>query len=236
LERTQTQTISKNDLNDGIASAAEVIDEIRIICSSKEKLNKFTHITQFKIKSYFDADNINGENGQDVLQNIFKKFLTKERKWYKNNGRTFENQLIMTITSYIRNEYKKYFEPSDPDKCNDEKNKTPKFLGIYSDNGETIEKYLIDKSQDFEAFDRNENEILVNDMEANIQKCYLMLEHDEEAFCVFDELLKVGNSDIKVAKNLGMTIENVRKTKKRIRRAANKIGIKNLEESDKITA
>lgn len=225
MERTLTQTISKNDLNDGIASAAEVTDEIRIICSSKEKLNKFTHITQFKIESFFGADNINGENGQDVLQNIFKKFLTKERKWYKNNGRTFENQLIMTITSYIRNEYKKYFESSDPDKSNDNKNKTPKIFSIYGENGDTEEKYLRDESQDFDSFDCKETELFENDTEAIIQKCYVQLENDEVAYLVFDEMLKVGKSDIKIAESLGMSIEDVRKAKKRIRRAAGKIRI-----------
>lgn len=227
MERTETQAVNKNDANAETASVEEVRNGIKNICSSKEKLNKFIHFTLLKINGLFNEDNIKGDNAQDTLQNIFEKFLLGKRKWYKIDGRTFENQLIMTITSFIRNEYKKYFGTNDPTKGNLEKTKTPKIFRIYGDDGKTIEQYLKDESQDFEAFDRKENEINKIDMEVIIKKFYSILEDDEEAFLVFDELLKVGNSDIKVAKSLGMPIEDVRKVKKRIRRKKKEILILN---------
>ena len=56
------------------------------------------------------------------------------------------------------------------------------------------------------------------DFEEKNKKIRLLLKNDEEAFYVFDELLKNNNSDIKTSKALGLSIEKVRNAKKRIRR------------------
>jgi RNA polymerase sigma factor (sigma-70 family) len=221
LERVREEVVEEHESHSSeIATIEEVTSEIKKICSCKEKLKQFTFITLGKIRDYFDAYNIKGDTAEDVLQNLFIKFLKGKRKWYKNNGRTFENQLYMAIVSVIRNEFNKHYERDNTEEKN--KSKSPKIYSIFDDEGSLIENYLKDDSQDFETFE-NEKELLESDTAAGIKKIYKELENDEEAYLVFDELLKLGNSDIKVAESLGMPIEDVRKAKKRIRRKSKNI-------------
>ncbi|MCB9211148.1 MAG: hypothetical protein H6609_17410 [Ignavibacteriales bacterium] len=218
METVPAETAKKLEIKNEIASLDEVKEEIKIICRSKAKIDQLTYYALSKIRWFFYDDVCNGSSAVDVMQIIFEKFLTGKRRWFKKDGRTFENQFFMTIHSYVKNEFKKTYR-KEVDKETGEivtKKKGPIIFSIFDSEGITNELLLRDEKRYLDEIE-NENDFY-DSAEIQIEKIKKALINDFEAWRVFEALLKEGNSDIKISETLGMPIEKVRNAKKRIKR------------------
>lgn len=240
MKESSAETL-RNDFTENkegeVASKEEVLTNLKKLVKDKNFLEKLTLITLKYIQVYFHENEISSQNAQDVLQTILEKFLNGKRKWYKKDGRTLENQIIMALISYVRNEFNKRYEIkeknndneieeiSDEPGMNDNEKKESKYKrkvniqSIYDDEGNLRDYLLNDNDTADEEYDELEEKLLLTETFENINKAKeLLAKEDEIGYFVFEKILECGKDNKCIADELGISIKEVESAKKRIRR------------------
>jgi len=240
VKESSAETL-RNDFTENregeVTSQEEVLTNLKKLVEDKNFLKKLTLITLKYIQYFFNKNDIDGQTAQDVLQTILEKFLNGKRKWYKKDGRTLENQIIMALISYVRNEFNKRYEikeknndneieeVSDEPGMNDNEKKESKYKrkvniqSIYDDEGNLRNYLLNDNDTADEEYDELEEKLLLNETFENINKAKeLLAKEDEIGYFVFEKILECGKDNKCIADELGISIKEVENAKKRIRR------------------
>lgn len=240
MKESSAETL-RNDFTENregeVTSQEEVLTNLKKLVEDKNFLKKLTLITLKYIQYFFNKNDIDGQTAQDVLQTILEKFLNGKRKWYKKDGRTLENQIIMALISYVRNEFNKRYEikeknndneieeVSDEPGMNDNEKKESKYKrkvniqSIYDDEGNLRNYLLNDNDTADEEYDELEEKLLLNETFENINKAKeLLAKEDEIGYFVFEKILECGKDNKCIADELGISIKEVENAKKRIRR------------------
>lgn len=209
------ETSEENDHPRNCATKEECCAAIADAYRSDKDLNiKINYITLGKIRYFSFSNAVNGQSADDVVQNVMELIIAGKRNWDKDKFPNVINYLIAAIHSYVRNESKKKQKWKSED--------------IYDENGnlkeDQIEKFLreaiaADISEDF----------FKEKLEGLITELLHTLEPDLNAYCVCDEILKNDtvemNNEI-LAKRLGLTLQEVKLAKRKIKYRTNQIIIK----------
>ncbi len=214
-EKTEliTDTVLLDDVeikgidNDEYASTKEVWKAINFAYKNDPRLHtKLLYYALKKIRLYFRKDAMGLLNAEDIVQVVIIKLIEGERKWNKKKFDIYR-QLMMSIFSFIRNEYKRI--------------KTGKhitYISYFDEDG------MPDENITSGAFEDCIYKELENNEFQRIERCRASLEagNDADAYYVFEEMLKQINSNMRIAENLNLTVKDVENAKKRIRRIVNK--------------
>lgn len=226
---------------DYIATEEEVFEALEK-AFREQKYLKFNllFITESVLFNLTGANEIDGLNAQDIISIAYEKILNGKRKWKKNKHPNIVNFIIMVIYSLIRNKRKKYLFSYNPlydvRETGEPEPKLPELKRLvtvpyenYHDNRRINEdegdvnikfnNYDIESRKNFDdEIDNDKKDFyeLIAELEAE-------LENDEEAYYVLQERLKGDDSNISIAKELGLEVREVENALKRIRRAAAKI-------------
>lgn len=220
---------------DKVASQYEIIDALEEAYKKDKNLYiTFIKYTRKKIFKIMGKANSSSLNAEDIVQEAIARIIDKKRKWYRDKVEKIEHLILMVIVSLIRIERDKIpgnngdqlYNPNEAGNTISKKFGTnnPKIIPLHfidDDNPNSditiadIENYKInDKERIEDEFDFEKIEV-----EETIIKLGKKLEEEDEiGYFVFEELLKDNKSDIKIAKELGIEINEVRNAKKRIKR------------------
>ena len=182
--------------------------------NDKDLQTKLLYNTLHKIRYYAFKDELDGQNAEDVIQNVLELIINGKRKWNQTKFPNVVNYLIVAIHSHVRNESKK-------------KEKW-KSIDIYDEEGRLKENLVEKFVREAIAEDLSE-EFFKNRLEDLINKCLIKLKDDINAYCVLDEILKNDTEEMDdktLVLKLGISHSEVKLAKRRIRYTVNQI-IKN---------
>lgn len=221
---------------DEFASREEVVTAIeKIFKSDKNLLTKLTKYTQKKIFQLL-GKNENNVQADDIVSEAFNKIISLKRKWYKNKVNDIGNLIIMVIISLIRIEASKIsdtenqlYNPLEAGIKEHDKNKSKqkrKIIPLYYKYNENpnndnsifdVEKFKVTGLRDIE--DQFDFEMKL-DEEYYIEMLEKKLEDDELAFFVLQARLNGNRSNIEIAKDLGVDVNEIENAFKRLKRKA----------------
>ncbi len=211
--QNQEFDFDENAKDEGYESVEVVTSEIkRVFSEDKNLMTKLIKFAESYIYVKTGSLEICGFKGSDIVMEAIEGILKLKRKWYRQKCSNIVVLIMGVIVSIIRNrinsksykESEKVIPLFPPD---DEKNNSVN--SVYDD--ENANKGNYNDSSVKESDEEYYNRILSE------------FEDDEIAYCIIDELLSRGDYDIKeqnqlLAKNLGITVKEVEKAKKRIKR------------------
>lgn len=129
-----------------VATIEEINENVKIYYGNPEKMNILFLITKIQYLTYFKKEIINIGSSEDIIQDIFEKYLTGRRKWTQYPDRPFEKQIIMAIFGRLKNLYiaMKKKEEKEKDSLLDNT------MDDKEDNNELIDEYNDDNYEDAE--------------------------------------------------------------------------------------
>jgi DNA-directed RNA polymerase specialized sigma24 family protein len=212
----------EDDAFPAIASRTEVHKALEEAYSIDSKLQtKLLYFALKYIRFYFHRDSIEILTAKDVVQTVLVKFMEGDRKWDKKKVPNIVNTILMSIISYVRNEWKKM-------RIQNRKGKI-EYVDQYDEDGnlnehnlpELIKTYMNEDLKVEELRDRIEN------MKMN---CFRELEekNDVDGYYVFEQIVEntylPDSRDLNktIADELGISVKEVENAKKRIRRSIKK--------------
>ena len=166
------------------------------------------------IKYYFRKNTIDLLTSEDVVNEVIRKIIDGDRKWYRKRTPNIVHLLMMATLSFVRNEWKK-------------KKKIITGIKLYDESGNLIEDNIVDLQRAY-LWEDMEHEFFREQLEDQIIKLYKVLENDVDAWFVLDELLKIDHSEVKkpetlIAKELRIPELDVKNAIRRIRRKINRL-------------
>ena len=169
-------------------------------------VNKLLAYTEIKIRNQITKRV--KPSGKELIYQAIEKVLFKERSWNKE----YYPNLIDLIRGIIDSDIDAIITSYD------NKNLTSHDKSISkSDDGEEFTLKDIMVSEDKIVYSLEENELF----ELKLQKCFNCLEEDDELELVF-LCMKEGMQDKEISQTTNLSIEDVRKIKKKIRRRITK--------------
>lgn len=197
--------------NNDYAHEAEVSKEIEKVFKEDHKLMvKLIKVAEAFIYGLTGSYQINGLGAQDLIMESIEAILTLKRKWYKSKCPNIVVLLIGVCKSKVRN-----FVNSKDYKDNN------KVIPLYPEDKENKNGNSIYDDEQGKRYDKDD-QIFDESDEAIIQNVLDLFEDDDVAYCVFDELLRISDYDVKeqnqlLAKKLGISVKEVENAKKRIK-------------------
>lgn len=229
---------------DEIAAREEVANALdSAIKKDKNLILKLTRYTQSKMVRLLGKHS-GRLQPDDIVSEAINRILEVDRKWRKNKVPKIENLIIMTIVSLIKIEAEKIKDPDNQlynpieagltDSAKLRKNKKPRIIPLFytdrnnSGNDNTVAdtegykctgRHRIEDDFDFESLDE----------EDYISRLESELEDDELAFYVFQNRIDGNKSNIELAKESGVSVNDVVNAYKRLIRKVKKItGLNNI--------
>lgn len=197
--------------NDIYAEDEEVSKEIeRVFKEDPQLMVKLLKVAEAFIYGLTGNYQINGLSAQDLVMESIEAILTLKRKWYKSKCPNIVVLLIGVCKSKVRN-----FVNSKDYKDNN------KVIPLYPEEKENKNGNSIYDDEQGKRYDKDD-QIFDESDEALIQNALDLFNDDDVAYCVFDELLRTSDYDVKeqnqlLAKNLGISVKEVENAKKRIK-------------------
>lgn len=190
--------------DDAVATKEEVVEALEAAYKQIPNFNKRLLFFTLKwVKIYFSSPMIRDLTIEDVVQTALTKILTLERKWKKNHFPDIADFIRFAIISFIRNEQKR-------------KEKLT-FEDVYDDSSESKEKNFEDLVKQIFTEDIADS-YFRETFEEFYTRCENLLQDDIYASFVFEERMSGIKSNIKIAENLKIEVQDVEKALKRIRR------------------
>lgn len=188
----------------GIATGEEVIAALEAAYKQIPHFHQRLLFYTLKwVRIYFHSSMIRELTVEDVVQTVLTKILTVQRKWNKNYFPEIADFVRFAILSFIRNEQKRV--------------EVVEFEDVYDESEESRKKNFEDVVKQIFSED-----IADNFLRETFEECYLKcedrLKDDVYASFVFEERVKGEKSNIKIAENLKIEIEEVENAIKRIKR------------------
>lgn len=190
------------------ATSEEVIEALGKAFKENKNLDTIIfYVTLVKIRYYFFSDTIRGQDANDVLHDVIEKIISGKRRWNKSKVPNIVEFVFMVIHSHVRNERKKTDNEALVEDFDDVEKLTKQNL---------VE--LIRETTRQDSFD----EVFKQTYEELIDKYLTLLEDDINGYFVFDEILKGEKSNVNIASNLLITVNDVVNAKRRIKSLINK--------------